>query len=150
MRNLAFSFSVCGLLAILMMMPAKAFAWATRAEGCGEKCSACHSLKTSEAQGILTSFNPALKVLGVKKAQVGGLWQVDYEFGGKKNIIYIDFAKKHLIQGSVIDIKTRQNLTGISVSELNKVDVSKIPLKDALVLGNPKAPLRVIVFVDPV
>ena len=151
MRNFAFPFSVCGLgLALLLLIPPKAFAHPATLGACGENCRACHTLATSEAQDILSSFNPALKVLGVKPAAVSGLWQVTYEFGGRKNIIYIDFSKKYLVQGAVININTRQNLTGMSVSELNKVDVSKIPLKDALIIGKPDAPLKVIVFVDPV
>ena len=145
MRNLALSVFVCTLL----LIPARSFAFASQSGACGGDCRSCHTLKLSEAQGILSSFNPNLKVLGVKTSDVGGLWQITYEFSGRKNIVYIDFAKKHLIQGSVVDIKTKQNLTGISVSNLNKVDVSKIPLKDALIMGNPKARLRVIVFVDP-
>ncbi|MDA8388714.1 MAG: hypothetical protein M0Z58_08660 [Nitrospiraceae bacterium] len=134
----------------MLLVPARSFAFAGNSGACGGDCRACHTLKPSEAQDILSSFNPALKVTGVKTADVGGLWQVTFQFRGRENIVYIDFAKKHLIQGAVIDIKTKQNLTGMRLSDLNKVDVSRIPLKDALIMGNPKAPLRVIVFVDPV
>ncbi len=134
----------------MFLVPARAFGFAEKSGACSGDCRSCHTLKPSEAQNILSSFNPNLKVVSVEKAGVGGLWQVTFEFGGKKNIVYVDFEKKHLIQGTVIDIKTKENITETRVSDLNKVDVSKIPLKDALVLGNPKAPLKVIVFDDPV
>jgi len=43
----------------------------------------------------------------------------------------------------------RQNLTGQRFSDLNRVDLSTIPLEDAIVLGNRDAKRKVIVFDDP-
>jgi len=57
--------------------------------------------------------------------------------------------KRRLISGNVIEISSKKNLTDESLSEINKVDVSKIPLGDALVLGNRNAKYKVIVFDDP-
>ncbi len=51
--------------------------------------------------------------------------------------------------GSLISIKERKNLTQERFAELNKVDVSQIPLNDALVMGGQKARIRVISFHDP-
>lgn len=64
-------------------------------------------------------------------------------------MIYVDFAKKHFLTGSLIDIGEKRNLTQERFTELNKVDVSQIPLNDALVLGNPDARIKVISFHDP-
>ena len=153
MRNLR-NLVIPGLFALLFFFPAKSFGFASGA--CGEKagcvgdCRSCHTLKTPEAQKILSSFNPAVKAIGVREAKVQGLWEVTFEYGGKKNIAYIDFGKKHLIQGIIVDIKTKKDLTDQRIAELNKVDVSRIPLADALVLGNADAPIKVIVFDDPV
>jgi len=36
-----------------------------------------------------------------------------------------------------------------NLSEINRTDVSRIPLKNALVIGNAKAKHKVIVFDDP-
>jgi thiol:disulfide interchange protein DsbC len=98
---------------------------------------------------MLKTFDPDIRVLAVNKSQVKYLWEVSYESKGKKGLIYIDFPKKHLFNGALIDIKDKNNLTSDSLSELNKVDVSRVPLKDALVLGNKKANHKVIVFTDP-
>jgi thiol:disulfide interchange protein DsbC len=49
----------------------------------------------------------------------------------------------------LISIKERKNLTQERFTELSKVDVSQIPLKDALVLGDQKARIKVISFSDP-
>ncbi len=142
--------SLAAAAVTIFALAVSAYAFASTTGACSGNCISCHSLKPSEAQGILGSFNPAIKVLGVKKAKVGGLWEVTFEFMGRKNVIYIDYAKKHIIQGSIIDIRTKTNLTSERMSKLNKVDVSKIPLGDALVMGRANAPIRVIVFDDPV
>ena len=51
--------------------------------------------------------------------------------------------------GSMVSIKEKKNLTQERFTELNKIDVSQIPLEDALVMGDPKAKIRIIAFDDP-
>ena len=103
----------------------------------------------AEAEEIFKNLAPNLKVLDIRESPVNGLWEIDLESGGKKGLLYLDNARKHFIQGAIIDIKTKENLTQKRFSEMNKVDVSQIPLDDALVLGDKNAKYRVIVFSDP-
>jgi len=112
-------------------------------------CFKCHTLKKDEAQALIKTFDPDVKVLDVKTGPVKYLWEVNIEKKGKKNLIYIDLPKKNIFNGSIISIQGKKNLTQNSLSELTKVDVSKIPLQDALVLGDKNAKNRVIVFDDP-
>ncbi|MBI5846966.1 MAG: hypothetical protein HZB31_03305 [Nitrospirae bacterium] len=107
------------------------------------------TLSAEEAKTILSELSPNVKVLYVQPAPVTGLWEVGVETNGKKAVLYIDHAKKHLVSGNVVNIKTKTNLTQESFQKINKVDVSKIPLKDALVLGDKTAKNKVIVFSDP-
>ena len=51
--------------------------------------------------------------------------------------------------GALVDIKTKANLTQERFNEINKTDVSLIPLDDALVMGDKDAKNRIIVFTDP-
>ena len=51
--------------------------------------------------------------------------------------------------GSLISIRERKNLTQERVAELNKIDVSQIPLDNALVLGDRNARIKIISFHDP-
>jgi thiol:disulfide interchange protein DsbC len=88
-------------------------------------------------------------VIEVRPAQVKGLFEVVVEQKGQKGIIYIDSSKEHLISGSILDLKTKTNFTQERFNEINKVDVSKIPLDDALVMGEKYAKSPVIVFDDP-
>lgn len=115
----------------------------------GEDCTKCHTLKKDEAAALLKDIAPNLKVIDVKKTPLKSMWQIDIESNGKKGVIYLDITKKYLISGQIVDIRSKKNLTRAADEELNKVDASKIPLGDALVMGNKGAKKRVIVFTDP-
>lgn len=112
-------------------------------------CFRCHNLKNDEAQEILKKLVPDIKVISIKKDTIKYLWEIGFETKGKKGIVYIDLPKKRIISGNIIEINTKRNLTDQSLSEINKVDNSKIPLADALILGNRNAKYKVIVFDDP-
>lgn len=114
-----------------------------------QDCLKCHSLSNDEAGDLLKGVFPNVKILDVKISPSRSLWEVFLEVGGRKGLIYIDLAKKHLISGSMILIKEKKNLTQEKFAELNKIDLSQVPLDDALVMGDPQARIRVIVFDDP-
>lgn len=115
----------------------------------GQDCSKCHTLTKDEATILLNDLAPGLKVLDVLSSPVKGTWEVDIETGGRKLPVYVDFSKKYLISGGIISIKEKKDLTKERITELTKVDVSQIPLDDALVLGEKNAKHKVIVFDDP-
>jgi thiol:disulfide interchange protein DsbC len=107
-------------------------------------------LTNEDAQNALKEVISDVKILDIRPAQIKGLWEIVIETKGRKGIVYIDFSKKYVISGSIIDLKTKANVTQDRYTEINKVDVSKIPLDDALVMGDKDAKYRVIVFDDPV
>ena len=111
------------------------------------------TLNAEEARAILNELIPNVKIIHVKQSPVAGLWEVAVDMGGKKAIVYLDHAKKHIIspitRGEIYDIQAKTSLTQESFQKINKVDVSKIPLKDALVLGDKTAKNKIIVFDDP-
>jgi len=107
------------------------------------------SLSVDEALTLLKNLDPNIKVTAVKPSPIGGLWEVDIEAGGKKGLVYLDATKKYLISGAIIAIQEKKNLTQERLDEINKVDVSQIPLDDAVVIGDKEAKYRVIVFDDP-
>jgi len=115
----------------------------------GQDCSKCHTLKSDEASTLLKDIIPNLKILDVRTSPVKGMWEVDIEAGGRKGLVYVDFSKRHIISGAIIAIKEKKNLTQERLTEINRVDVSQIPLSDALVMGNKDAKHKVIVFDDP-
>jgi thiol:disulfide interchange protein DsbC len=118
-------------------------------EGTGPECSKCHTLNKDEAKDLLKNVIPDVSILDIRLGPVKGFWEVDLESRGRKEVVYVDFLKKHFFYGALISIAERKNLTQERLIELKKVDASRIPLEDALVMGDQKARIRVIVFTDP-
>ena len=133
------------VMAILLLPVSYSYGFSEK----GQDCSKCHTLSKDEAATLLKDFAANMKVLEVIMSPVKGMWEVDVEAGGKKGLVYIDFSKKHLISGSIIAIKGRMNLTQERFTEINKVDISQIPLNDALVMGDKDAKYKIVVFDDP-
>ncbi len=123
-----------------------AFAFAA---GADQECSKCHTLNADQAGEVIKPFAPDVKVLNVLPGPIKGIWEVDFESGGKKVVVYLDFSKKILIAGNLIDTKTKVNYSKESFDKLNKIDASQIPLDNALVMGSKDATHKIIVFDDP-
>jgi thiol:disulfide interchange protein DsbC len=133
---------VCGLL--IASGNNRAFAFAQ-----DQDCLKCHTLTNDQAKKTLSEMIPDVKILNVQPSAVKGLWEIGIEAGGRKGIVYLDFSGRHLMAGNLFAINTKTNLTQERMQELNRVDVSQIPLKDALVMGDKNAKYKVIVFDDP-
>ncbi len=107
--------------------------------GCSQDCASCHSLSKDEATKMLKA-----DVTDIRKAPVGGLWEVEGLQNGKKFIIYMDYGKKFILLVNnfipVADIG--------KPPQLKKLDLSKIPIEDVVIMGNPKAKYKIIVFDD--
>lgn len=135
------------LLIALALLATPFSAHAFGGDGCDQPCADCHKLSTDDAKDLLGGMVD--QVLGVRLGEVPGLFAVDVEKQGKKIPIYIDFSKHYLITGDVFDLRTRQSLTKERFIDLNRVDPSIIPLDDAVVIGDPNAKTKIIVFDDP-
>jgi len=144
MRNALSAATVAALLFLAGVPAAHPFT----GEGCSSgACTDCHSLTRDEAVKLLGANVD--NVLSVGPSPVNGLWEVDVEKGGKRWPLYVDFSKKHLIAGQIVQLSTKKNLTGGRVLSMNRIDVSKIPLAGAIVVGKPDAKRRIVVFDDP-
>lgn len=118
-----------------------------------QDCSKCHTLSAEQAKTLLKDLIPNVKIIHVQPAPITGLWEIGIDTGGRKAIVYLDYAKKNIIspatRGEVISIATKSSLTQESFQKINKVDISQIPLSNALVMGDKTAKHKVIVFDDP-
>lgn len=133
------------MAALLLVAPVQAF---QGADGCGAgECKDCHSMNKQEAAGLLSL--PENQVADVKFSEVPGLWVVDVSRQGRTMPVYIDFSKQYLISGSVIKLADKKDITRERAINLNRIDVSQVPLDDAVVVGSAAAPLKIIVFDDP-
>jgi len=127
---------------ILAMVPLDAGAFPPDTAA-GKNCIDCHKLDKKEAETLMKKLNPAIVVIDIKPSPVTGLWQIDVEVGeGKRGSLMLDFAKKHfLILNQLIPLD--------AIGKVRKTDFSKLPLKDAVVLGAKGAKKKVAVFSDP-
>ncbi|MCP5308721.1 DsbC family protein [Cognatazoarcus halotolerans] len=104
-----------------------------------------HADEASVKKGVEAFLN-APAVASVTKTPYGGLYEVVLKSG---DLIYTDEKVGFLVDGSIIDSKTRRNVTQARQNELLKIDFASLPLDQAIkqVKGNGK---RVIAtFEDP-
>lgn len=81
----------------------------------------------------------------VRPSPMQGLWEVRHG----NEIRYTDGAGLFLIEGEMIDLKSRRNVTEDRIAKLNQIDFSILPLKDAIVWKNGNGKRRIAVFADP-
>jgi thiol:disulfide interchange protein DsbC len=83
----------------------------------------------------------------VTRSPVPGLWEVRY--GGTEIFYSDDKGDFIIINGSLVDTKTRIDLTEARVEKLLAISFDKLPLKDALVIKQGNGSRKMAVFVDP-
>jgi thiol:disulfide interchange protein DsbC len=87
----------------------------------------------------------APKIDEIRPAPMPGLWEI--RIGNE--IRYIDPTGTFLIEGELIDLKAKKNLTEERVTQLNRIDFASLPLKDAVVWKTGTGKRRIAVFADP-
>jgi thiol:disulfide interchange protein DsbC len=116
-------------------------------------CSKCHTLAEKELVPILSKIGvPDAKVLDMRMSPIKGMWEIALERSGQRFLLYLDFSKQFIAQGRILEHKAGIDRTRERVAQLNearRVDVNRIPLREALVVGKENAPRKVIVFLDP-
>jgi thiol:disulfide interchange protein DsbC len=85
------------------------------------------------------------KIDEVSRTPVPGLWEV--RIG--TDVMYTDEKGDHIIQGQIVDTRTRTNLTEARLNKLTAIDFASLPLKDAVVIKQGSGARKMAVFVDP-
>jgi len=85
------------------------------------------------------------KIDEVNKSPIPGLWEVRIGF----EVLYTDAEGSYLVEGSIIDTKTRSNLTRERIAKLTAIKFDELPLKDAMVYKQGSGKRRLAVFGDP-
>ena len=81
----------------------------------------------------------------ISKTPIPGLYEV--RFGTE--LVYTDEHGDHVIQGSIIDTKTRNDVTQARIDKITAIDVAALPLKDAVVWKQGSGARKLVVFADP-
>lgn len=97
-------------------------------------------------QNLASRIPQFARIDEVTKSPMPGLYEV--RINGFE-IFYTDEQGNYLLQGNLIDVKARKNLTEARVEKLSEVAFDKLPMADAfkIVRGNGKR--RLAVFEDP-
>jgi thiol:disulfide interchange protein DsbC len=85
------------------------------------------------------------KIDEVTKTPIPGL----YELRVGSEIFYSDETGNHLIDGQLIDTRSRNNLTEARLNKINAIDFASLPIKDALVWKAGSGARKMVVFADP-
>ncbi len=138
---------VSAIVGFVLLVPFISSGFTSEHPGCGGDCLECHSLDKKEANGIIKTIVPGGAVADVKMAPVKGLWQIDFDVEGKHGVVFLDFLKQHLVV--VQQIITVSPAGKAAEPAPKKIDFSKLPLKEALVMGPKHAKKKIVVFTDP-
>jgi thiol:disulfide interchange protein DsbC len=114
----------------------------------------CCTLSPAQAQGQEAQIRKNLmeripqfpKIEEVTRAPMSGLFEVRVE---GDEIYYTDADASYLFQGSLIDTKTRRNLTEERVDKLTAVDFRGLPFKDSITLVHGNGKRQLAIFEDP-
>ena len=88
---------------------------------------------------------PEASVDSVRKVPYGNLWEV--AVGGE--VLYTDEKASFLILGSLIDLRTKENVTELRTRQLNKVNFADLPLDSAIKIVRGNGARKVAIFEDP-
>ena len=86
------------------------------------------------------------KIVSISKTPINGLYEVLLE---DNDIYYADASGNYLVQGSLIDTRTKRNLTEERSEKLNAIAFSSLPLKDAITIVRGNGQRKLAVFEDP-
>ena len=85
------------------------------------------------------------KIDEIRKTPIAGL----YEVRVGTEVLYSDEQGSHVIQGSIVDVRSGENITEARIRELTVIDFATLPLKDAIVWKQGTGARKLAVFADP-
>ncbi len=88
---------------------------------------------------------PEAQIDAVRKSGYGGLLEVT----GGGEVFYTDEKTSFLLLGTLIDTKTRENVTEARVRKLSAVKFDSLPLESAIKLVRGDGSRRIAIFADP-
>jgi thiol:disulfide interchange protein DsbC len=100
---------------------------------------------TDRVKAELRKRVPEANVDSVRKVPYGGLYEV--LVGG--DIFYTDARGEFLVAGSIIDLKTKENITEARMRQVNAIKWESLPLDSAIKIVRGNGSRKIAVFEDP-
>ncbi|MES2951493.1 MAG: DsbC family protein [Pseudomonadota bacterium] len=110
---------------------------------------ACSGALAQEAQirKNIAARLPQIKVVDeVSKTPIPGVYEL--RINGSE-IFYTDAQANYLIEGNIIDVRAKRNLTEERVTKLTAIKFEDLPLKDAFTIVRGDGKRKIAVFEDP-
>lgn len=111
---------------------------------------AAHAATTSNADteriaARLQKLSPNIKIDSISRVEAAG-W---YEVVSGDRLFYVDPTARFVMEGSLIDIDRRINLSEARLQEINKVAFAALPKADAIVSVKGRGERKLAIFSDP-
>ena len=136
---------VAGLMTCLAALPGAAIAQDKVLSTTGNDPDGAVVVSTEQVrQGFEQRF-PGLGVTEVSSTPFPGLFEI--RIG--TDLLYVDGEVNYVLQGSLIDAKTRSDLTAQRIAKLSEIDFDALPLHDAIKQVKGDGSRRMAVFEDP-
>lgn len=94
---------------------------------------------------LISERLPELQVQGIKPAPMPGWYEV---FSGNR-LFYVDEKADFILVGSIVDAKTKHNLTEERIRDLMRVKFDILPFEDAVKIVKGDGSRKLAVFEDP-
>jgi len=95
----------------------------------------------------LTKRLPNLPAINsVTKTPMNGLYEVRF---GETELLYTDAAGDYILQGVLVDLKAKRNLTQERMDQLSAIPFDQLPFKDAFTIKRGNGKRQIAVFEDP-
>lgn len=110
----------------------------------GSAVHAADAVQSHLLQTLQARF-PAIKIDAVEPSPVPGLYQVI----AKNQVVYVDASGDHMIVGSMMDTRTRQNLSDQAVDAYHSINFNSLPFDDAIKIVKGNGAHKMALFADP-
>ncbi|HEY4745508.1 MAG TPA: DsbC family protein [Desulfuromonadaceae bacterium] len=134
---------------VLLLSPVQALTHEGAVSG---DCTSCHTLTIQEASQLLKKGGGTVK--SVRQAPSRGMFELLVEKNDRQGIVYIDYGKKHLMQGLLLSLDTFEPVAAHGTPAMQPQKVAtinpvSIPNQYAFTMGNPEGAKQLYVFTDP-
>jgi len=144
-RNGFRSVMAAGLVGCLSAIPMMAAAQDKTVSTTGNDPQGAVVVSTEQIRKSFDERFPGLAITEVTPTPFPGLFEI--RIG--TDLLYVDAEVNYVLQGSLIDAKSRRDLTAQRIADLSKVDFSSLPLENAIKQVKGDGSRQVAVFEDP-
>lgn len=121
---------------------------ASRSQASAQPSQQVAAMASSALDAVKTAFEKrfdGVEVTSVRQAPIDGLYEIQVDM----DLVYVDANVDHLIQGALIDARTRTDLTAARIQKLSEVPFDSLPLELAVKMVKGDGSRKLAVFEDP-